>query len=99
MTEFLGKQFDRVYAEKDFSINVAIFVAGLVGMSCYLLLHDYVLTLYHDFVIVKRVYDNDKIEIGVFIKPAMNNRAASEKGVNSRIRLKFKFELLCKTSV
>ncbi|HIE4388174.1 TPA: hypothetical protein ACXM56_000001, partial [Serratia liquefaciens] len=50
MTEFLGKLFDRVYAEKDFSINVAIFVAifvaGLAGMSCYLVLHDSVLTLF-----------------------------------------------------
>lgn len=46
MTEFLEKLFDRVYAEKDFSINVAIFVAGLAGMTCYLILHDYVLTLF-----------------------------------------------------
>lgn len=46
MTEFLGKLFDRVYTEKDFGINVAIFVAGLAGMSCYLILHDYVLTLF-----------------------------------------------------
>lgn len=46
MTEFLGKLFDRVYAEKDFSINVAIFVAGLAGISCYLALHDSVLTLF-----------------------------------------------------
>lgn len=46
MTEFLGKLFDKVYAERDFSINVAIFVAGLAGMSCYLMLHDSVLTLF-----------------------------------------------------
>lgn len=46
MTEFLGKLFDKVYAERDFSINVAIFVAGLAGMSCYLVLHDSVLTLF-----------------------------------------------------
>lgn len=46
MTEFLGKLFDKIYAEKDFSINVAIFVAGLAGMSCYLVLHDSVLTLF-----------------------------------------------------
>ncbi|HHT7529024.1 TPA: hypothetical protein ACT1UX_001923 [Raoultella planticola] len=39
MTEFLGKLFDRVYAEKDFSINVAIFVAGLAGMWCSTLWH------------------------------------------------------------
>jgi len=56
-------------------------------------------TLSHDFVIIERVYHNDKIEIGVFIEPAMNKRAASEKGVNPRISLKFKLELLCKTSV
>lgn len=46
MTEFRGKLFDRVYTEKDFSINVAIFVAGLAGMSCYLVLQDYILTLF-----------------------------------------------------
>ncbi len=56
-------------------------------------------TLSHDFVIVERVYNNDKIQIGVFIKSAMDNRAASKKGMNSRIRLEFKLELLCKTSV
>ena len=41
-------------------------------------------TLSHDFVIVERVYHNDKIKIGVLIEPAMNKRAASEKGVNLR---------------
>ncbi|ESN50456.1 hypothetical protein L362_02678 [Enterobacter sp. MGH 16] len=56
-------------------------------------------TLSHDFVIVERVYHNDKIKIGVLIEPAMNKRAASEKGVNPRISLKFKLKLLCKTSV
>lgn len=45
-------------------------------------------TLHYDFVIEDSVYDNDKIQIGVFIKSAMNNRAISEKGVNLRIRLK-----------
>jgi hypothetical protein len=56
-------------------------------------------TLRHDFVIAERVYHNDKIEIGVIIEPAMNERAASKKRVNSRVSLKFKLELLCKTSV
>ena len=41
-------------------------------------------TLLHDFIVVERVYHNDKIKIGVLIEPAMNKRAASEKGVNLR---------------
>lgn len=40
--------------------------------------------LSQDFVIVERIYHNDKIKIGVLIEPAMNKRAASEKGVNLR---------------
>ncbi|AHW89111.1 hypothetical protein J415_18345 [Klebsiella michiganensis HKOPL1] len=56
-------------------------------------------TLRHDFIIVKRVYYNDKIQIGVFIKSAMNKRAAREQGVNPGVRLNVKLELLCKTSV
>ena len=51
MTEFLEKMFDRVYSEKDFSINIAIFVSGIAGVTCYLILRDYVLTLF-SFVII-----------------------------------------------
>ncbi|WP_413739892.1 hypothetical protein ACL2XQ_26780 [Sodalis sp. RH14] len=50
MTEFLEKMFDRVYSEKDFSINIAIFVSGIAGVTCYLIVRDYVLTLF-SFVI------------------------------------------------
>ena len=56
-------------------------------------------TLGHDFVIVEGIDHNDKIQIGVFIKSAMDNLAAGEKGVNPRVRLKLKLEVLCKTSV
>lgn len=50
MTEFLEKLFGRVYSEKDFSINIAIFFSGISGLTCYLILPDYVLTLF-SFVI------------------------------------------------
>ncbi|AKH90632.2 hypothetical protein [Edwardsiella tarda] len=50
MTGFLEKMFDRVYSEKDFSINIAIFFSGIAGVTSYLILHDYVLTLF-SFVI------------------------------------------------
>ncbi|ELZ3956700.1 hypothetical protein UM677_001824 [Cronobacter sakazakii] len=46
MTEFLSKLFERIYTEKDFSINIAIFISGIAGVTCYLTLHDYVLTLF-----------------------------------------------------
>ena len=44
-------------------------------------------TLSHDFVIIERVDHHHEIQIGVLIKPAMDKRAAGEKGVDPRIRL------------
>lgn len=46
MTEFLSKVFERIYTEKDFSINIAIFSSGITALTCYLILHDNVLTLF-----------------------------------------------------
>ncbi len=41
----------------------------------------------HFIVIIERVDHHHEIEIGVLIKPAMDKRAAGEKGVDPRIRL------------
>ncbi|WP_367144366.1 hypothetical protein [Pantoea stewartii] len=46
MTEFLSKVFELIYSEKDFSINIAIFSSGITALTCYLILHDNIITLF-----------------------------------------------------
>jgi len=48
--DVLEKLFGRVYSEKDFSINIAICLSGIVGLTCYLIYSDNVITLF-SFVI------------------------------------------------